>query len=70
MPTLPTITVTDAQWRRLVPVFNDGPTYKAWLREQIIAKVIAHESELIRQQANLEAEANRKSAVQDLSGIA
>ena len=44
MPELPTFTVTAAQAQRLLAVFGSAAEYKAWLRQQIKAKVIEHES--------------------------
>ena len=44
MPTLPTFTVTATQAARITAAFNGNVTeYRQWLKEQIIAKVIAHE---------------------------
>lgn len=66
MPTLPTLTVTDTQMQRLLAVFVDGPTYKAWLKEQLIAEVIAHEQRAIQEQAEADKETKRADVVADL----
>lgn len=43
MPDLPTLTVTDAQAVRMLAVFGDVATYKAWLRSRIVAYVLEQE---------------------------
>lgn len=44
MATLPTITVTDTQVQRLLNAYGSATAYKSWLREQIIAYVLATEA--------------------------
>lgn len=44
MPTLPTLTVTQAQADRLLAAFGTTKAYKDWLKENLIQYVIDHES--------------------------
>lgn len=65
MPNLPTVTVTDAQATRILAVYGDAATYKAWLIEQIRAHVLtvemnalesAHAQARLDKQAQVDAE--------------
>ena len=67
MPTLPTITVNDAQMARLLAVFGDGPTYKAWLVGQLKNAVIAHEMNEIDARHRAERDAKRAEVEADLN---
>lgn len=44
MPDLPTLTVTTAQATRILATFGDAAAYRAWLKDQIIEKVLASEA--------------------------
>lgn len=46
MPTLPTLTVTDAQATRMIAAFGSAEAYRTWLKEQIIDYVVAKELEV------------------------
>lgn len=67
MPTLPTLTVTQAQLDRLVAVFGDAPSYKEWLRTELVKYVTEKEAEAIRAQAQADIEAKRGQVATDLS---
>lgn len=43
MPTLPTLTVTDAQAARLLAAFGSTDAYRAWLKKTLIDYVITYE---------------------------
>jgi hypothetical protein len=43
MPDLPTLTVTDAQAKRLLAAFGGVPQYKAWLRQRLVEVVQQYE---------------------------
>ena len=44
MPTLPTLTVTQAQFDRIAAVFGNSPVeYRTWLVDALSAKVFEHE---------------------------
>jgi hypothetical protein len=45
MPNLPTLAVTQPQADRILAVFGDVPTYKAWLKASLIAAVTAAEQQ-------------------------
>lgn len=66
MPTLPTITVTDAQMQRLLAVFGDAVKYRAWLVQQLKNAVIAHEMDAIDARHRSEREAKRLEVSADL----
>ena len=51
MPTLPTITVTDAQAQRMLAAYGSVDNYKKWLTKQIIEFVIRTEQFAIQQEA-------------------
>lgn len=44
MPTLPTITVTDAQAQRILATFGTATRYRNWLRRMLVAEVTTYES--------------------------
>lgn len=44
MPTLPTLTVTQAQADRLLAAFGSVANYKEWLKQNLIQYVIDYES--------------------------
>lgn len=69
MATLPTLTVTDAQATRLLAVFGDVPTYKAWLIGQLKAKVMEAELSKARADAQAYVEAKRIALEAELTGI-
>ena len=45
MPTLPTLTVTDAQANRMIAAWGSTAAYKEWLKEQVIQYVIRREAD-------------------------
>ena len=54
MPTLPTLTVTDAQVERIKAVFGSVDGYKEWLQQALAEKVVLYEeiqkaAELVQQ---------------------
>lgn len=69
MPTLPTLTVTDAQATRLMAVFGDVPAYKAWLLRQLKAKVMEAEMAQARADAQAYVEQKRVALEAELNGI-
>lgn len=44
MPTLPTLTVTQAQADRLIAVFGSVDAYKIWLKQTLVEYVVRVES--------------------------
>lgn len=66
MPTLPTITVTQAQMDRLLATFGDATTYKVWLKQQLKNAVIQHEISVIQKDAQTAVEAKRAEVSADL----
>jgi hypothetical protein len=69
MPTLPTLTVTQAQADRLLAAFGTVDQYKAWLKEQLINYVVSHESQATYQQATTTVEANEATLRSDLNSV-
>lgn len=69
MPTLPTLEVTQPQADRLLAVFGDVATYKAWLIRQLKAKVMEAEMTKARADAQAYVEQKRIALEAELSGI-
>lgn len=67
MPTLPTLTVTDAQATRLLAAFGSVENYKAWLKEALIARVVEHEAREVEQNAAIARENNRVKLQTEIS---
>lgn len=66
MPTLPTITVTQAQADRMLAAYGDVATYKRWLADQIRQYVTQIETSRIRQEADVVAEQTRVALYNEL----
>jgi hypothetical protein len=45
MPDLPTLTVTQAQADRMLAAWGSASNYKEWLKNQVIAYVVAKEDQ-------------------------
>lgn len=52
MPTLPTLTVTQAQADRMLAAYGSVDAYKEWLRDRIVAHVLQVEARALDEQAN------------------
>ena len=66
MPTLPTLTVTQAQADRMLAAWGDTESYKVWLKEQIIKYVIEWEKTLKQRQFLIELEQDEQETRQTL----
>lgn len=69
MPTLPTLTVTQAQADRLIGVFGSVEAYKAWLLQALKLKVMESEAASARASVQIQIEAARTALESDMSGI-
>lgn len=52
MPTLPSLTVTDAQLAKCVAAFTDAAGYRAWLKTALRDEVLRRESRRLDEAAN------------------
>lgn len=68
MPTLPTLTLTDAQATRCLAAWGSTENYRTWLRGQVAGFVIAAERSQAAT-AYLEAEATRTTEVRTALGV-
>lgn len=48
---LPTLDLTEPQAARVLAVFGDAATYRAWLRERVVAHVLEHEQRRMQAEA-------------------
>ena len=67
MPTLPTLTVTQAQADRLLAAFGSQAAYKQWLKDNIIAFVVEHEAQATLDAARQTVLDNETQLTTDLS---
>ena len=70
MPTLPTLTVTQAQADRMLATYGDVATYKEWLRVQIIDYVLRSEAQALDEQHNTTKGAALASLAAEMPGPA
>lgn len=70
MPTLPTLTVTDAQAQRITAAFGSVANYKAWLKSQVIEYVLHYEERQFDQSYMAERDQRRAAAQADLDSVA
>lgn len=64
MPSLPTLTVTQAQLDRATTAFGDAATYKAWLKARVVEYVVQAEARTI-DETNNAAKATKLAATRD-----
>lgn len=67
MPTLPTLTVTQAQADRILAAFGDANAYKAWLKDRIVDFVATKEAQTRLDQFLADEATKRSTAVTELS---